>query len=107
MNGIKGKKTRLRLKPENYQKLHRQILERDSWRCQNCGSMHNLQVHHFQTRSRAGSDHERNLITYCVYCHAGTSTFVAERKETSRVIARTAGLKQKNLQATWLSSSAK
>jgi 5-methylcytosine-specific restriction endonuclease McrA len=58
-----------RLDPKTYRNLHRQILERDSWRCQNCAGMRNLQVHHQQFRSRSGSDEEQNLITLCANCH--------------------------------------
>jgi 5-methylcytosine-specific restriction endonuclease McrA len=59
-----------RLDPKSYRKLHRQILERDGWRCQACGRMTNLEVHHQQPRSRSGSDDEQNLITLCAECHA-------------------------------------
>jgi 5-methylcytosine-specific restriction endonuclease McrA len=59
-----------RLDPESYRKLHRRILERDGWRCQSCGSLQNLQVHHQQLRSHSGSDQEQNLITLCAGCHA-------------------------------------
>ena len=41
-----SKSPRLRLDSESYRDLHRQILERDGWRCQVCGSMQHLQVHH-------------------------------------------------------------
>lgn len=61
---------RLRLDTEAYRALHPHILERDSWRCQSCGGMQNLQVHHQQLRSRSGNDEEQNLITLCAECHA-------------------------------------
>jgi len=38
---------------------------RDVWRCQFCGSMTNLEVHHQQFRSHSGDDTEANLITLC------------------------------------------
>lgn len=50
--------------------MHRQVLERDGWRCQTCGSMHRLQVHHLKFRSQSGDDSEENLITLCAECHA-------------------------------------
>jgi len=59
----------VRLDPDNYQQLRAQVLERDGWRCQSCGSMTNLEVHHAQFRSHQGEDTERNLITLCVQCH--------------------------------------
>jgi 5-methylcytosine-specific restriction endonuclease McrA len=64
-----GKKRRLKLDPAKYEILHRQVLERDGWRCQFCGSMLHLQVHHLKFRSRSGGDEEQNLITLCARCH--------------------------------------
>jgi 5-methylcytosine-specific restriction endonuclease McrA len=46
------------------------VLRRDSWRCQVCGSMTNLEVHHKQFRSHSGEDQEDNLITLCFNCHS-------------------------------------
>jgi 5-methylcytosine-specific restriction endonuclease McrA len=66
---IPAKNPRLRLDADAYHELHRQVLERDGWRCQVCGSMQNLQVHHLKFRSRSGSDEEQNLITLCAECH--------------------------------------
>lgn len=65
------KSSRVRLLPEAYRDLHLEILERDSWRCQICGSMQQLQVHHLQYRSHSGSDSDENLITLCARCHLG------------------------------------
>jgi 5-methylcytosine-specific restriction endonuclease McrA len=66
---IPTKNPRLRLDPDSYRKLHEQVLERDGWRCQVCGSMQNLQVHHLKFRSQSGDDVEQNLITLCAECH--------------------------------------
>ena len=63
------KSPRLRLDANSYRELHRQVLERDGWRCQVCGSMQNLQVHHLKFRSQSGGDVEQNLITLCAECH--------------------------------------
>jgi 5-methylcytosine-specific restriction endonuclease McrA len=65
-----SKHSRLRLDADTYRQLYRQVLERDGWRCQNCGSMSNLEVHHQQFRSHSGSDSVENLITLCASCHA-------------------------------------
>jgi ATP-dependent DNA helicase RecQ len=62
----------LRLDLSSYESLRQQVLHRDSWRCQSCGSMSNLEVHHKQFRSHAGHDSEENLITLCTLCHANT-----------------------------------
>jgi 5-methylcytosine-specific restriction endonuclease McrA len=63
------KTPRLTLDSTQYAVLHRQVLERDKWRCQACGSMQNLEVHHIQFRSQSGSDTEQNLIALCATCH--------------------------------------
>ena len=60
---------RLRLDSTAYELLWRQVLIRDGWRCQSCGSMSNLEVHHKQFRSHSGPDSEQNLITLCAPCH--------------------------------------
>jgi len=64
-----SRRRRLRLDGPLYVELHRKILERDGWRCQYCGSMQNLQVHHMQSRGQLGGDTEGNLITLCAWCH--------------------------------------
>ena len=69
MKKIAAKNPRLRLDATSYRELQRQVLERDGWRCQNCGTMHNLQVHHLKFRSHSGGDEEQNLITLCAGCH--------------------------------------
>jgi len=69
MNGAAPKRPRLRLGPELYEEIRDQVLRRDSWRCQACGTMSNLEVHHKEFRSRAGDDSEENLITLCAVCH--------------------------------------
>ena len=69
MNSIRPKQPRLRLEPEAYENLRQQVLRRDGWRCQSCGAMSNLEVHHQEFRSRGGPDAELNLITLCGCCH--------------------------------------
>ena len=58
-----------RLDPLSYERRRQQILRRDGWRCQSCGTMSNLEVHHRKFRSHSGVDAEENLITLCVDCH--------------------------------------
>jgi 5-methylcytosine-specific restriction enzyme A len=60
----------LRLDAVSYESLRLEILRRDSWRCQSCGTMSNLEVHHREFRSHSGVDSEENLITLCTSCHA-------------------------------------
>jgi len=63
------KPRRIRLDPESYRRLHTEIIERDGWRCQACGSLRGLEVHHIQHRSQLGGDSDGNLITLCWGCH--------------------------------------
>jgi len=69
MSFIGPKPTALRLDPTSYESLRHQILRRDGWRCQACGAMSNLEVHHKRYRSHSGHDSEENLITLCVSRH--------------------------------------
>ncbi len=69
MNRIRPKNPRLRLTPEFYEDMRQQVLRRDGWRCQSCGAISNLEVHHKELRSRSGDDSEQNLITLCAVCH--------------------------------------
>ena len=66
---IRHKAAPLRLDALSYESLRQQILRRDDWRCQSCGAMTNLEVHHREFRSHSGADSEENLITLCVDCH--------------------------------------
>ena len=65
MSSIRPTSARLRLDPIAYESLRQQVLRRDGWRCQSCGTMSNLEVHHKQFRSHSGDDSEKNLITLC------------------------------------------
>jgi len=69
MSSIGQKLPRSRLDPASYETLRLQVLLRDGWRCQWCGTMSNLEVHHKQFRSHSGHDSEENLITLCSDCH--------------------------------------
>jgi 5-methylcytosine-specific restriction endonuclease McrA len=70
VNRIRTKQPRVRLEAKEYEELRLQVLRRDNWRCQGCGAMSNLEVHHTQFRSHSGDDAEWNLITLCTSCHA-------------------------------------
>jgi 5-methylcytosine-specific restriction endonuclease McrA len=66
---ISPKAAPLRLDPLSYERLRQQILRRNGWRCQFCGTMSNLELHHIEFRSHSGADSEENLITLCTGCH--------------------------------------
>ncbi|MGA2858582.1 MAG: HNH endonuclease [Candidatus Sulfotelmatobacter sp.] len=72
MNATRPKVARARLDPVSYGTLRQEVLRRDGWRCQSCGTMSNLEVHHKEFRSHTGHDSEENLITLCTGCHAQT-----------------------------------
>ena len=69
MKAPSGKRRQIRLDADAYRRLHKEILERDGWRCQACGSPRGLEVQHIQRRSQSGDDSEGNLITLCSACH--------------------------------------
>jgi len=56
-------------------KVRRRVLERDGFRCQECGrDLRTLpgwftEVHHILPRTRGGTNHPANLATLCVSCH--------------------------------------
>jgi 5-methylcytosine-specific restriction endonuclease McrA len=68
---VQPKQPRLQLDLELYEQLRNEVLSRDGWRCQLCGTMSHLEVHHKVYRSHSGDDCSQNLITLCAKCHAG------------------------------------
>ena len=66
---LRQRRPRLKLDLKDYAVLRTRVLERDGWRCQECGSMEGLEVHHLKPRSRLGDDVMHNLITLCASCH--------------------------------------
>jgi 5-methylcytosine-specific restriction endonuclease McrA len=70
MADLRSRGPRLRLDPDSYRKLRIEVLERDGWRCQYCGSSDRLEVHHLRSRGRRGDDTGENLITLCADCHS-------------------------------------
>jgi 5-methylcytosine-specific restriction endonuclease McrA len=69
MTSLRHKRPRLRLDSTSYRVICKKVFARDGWRCQNCGSSSNLQIHHIIRRSSLGHDSEQNLITLCKNCH--------------------------------------
>jgi 5-methylcytosine-specific restriction endonuclease McrA len=70
MSSSHAKPVRYRLEPTLYDQIRLQVLRRDGWRCQECGIISNLEVHHIEFRSHSGDDSEENLITLCTACHS-------------------------------------
>jgi len=69
MNEIRTKLPPVRLDAKAYRELCKEVLERDAWRCQSCGSLSAVEVHHKRFRSHQGADDKSNLITLCCKCH--------------------------------------
>jgi 5-methylcytosine-specific restriction endonuclease McrA len=69
VNPIQMKTPAARLETKEYAQLRTRVMRRDGWRCQSCGSIENLEVHHKDYRSQSGADVEDNLITVCSACH--------------------------------------
>ena len=63
---------RRKKKPSGYRlnpALRRQVLERDGYRCQYCGSDIHLEIDHLTPRARGGKDTMRNLVAACYDCN--------------------------------------
>jgi hypothetical protein len=57
-------------RPSDWNKRRELILERDEYKCQNCGqSYSNLEVHHIVPLENGGSNSIGNLTTLCQDCH--------------------------------------
>ena len=69
MGSLRQKQPRLVLNEEAYDQLKKHVLNRDGWKCQDCGTSANLQVHHLVYRSQLGPDESTNLISLCARCH--------------------------------------
>jgi 5-methylcytosine-specific restriction endonuclease McrA len=59
-----------RLRYRQWQRVRKQVLERDGYRCQQCGSVKGLVVHHIRPWVETQDDSLGNLITVCRACHA-------------------------------------
>jgi 5-methylcytosine-specific restriction endonuclease McrA len=61
------KKRRLHLATAEYEKLRQEVLRRDGWRCQSCGTLSNLEVHHQEFRSQSGDDSEATSLRFALH----------------------------------------
>ena len=54
------------------------VLARAGWRCQACGLLRRLEVHHVVKRTQGGSDFDLDrLVALCLACHAQTDASYA------------------------------
>ncbi len=80
---------RIKLGIRAYRRIMKRVLERDDWRCQRCGSLENLQVHHQIKRSQQGNDSLENFVTLCARCHmAEHGQLGFERKALQSIAGR-------------------
>ena len=79
MEGLRRRRPRLILQADEYRSLRNQVLERDGWKCQNCGGSMDLQVHHLVSRAQLGPDTADNLITLCARCHRHLHTNLSDQ----------------------------
>ena len=49
--------------------IRREVLERDGWRCRECGKPGRLEVHHLEPLHKGGSNDVGNLVALCRGCH--------------------------------------
>jgi hypothetical protein len=52
-----------------FRRLMKRVLERDEWRCQKCGALENLQVHHRIKGIQLGNDSLDNRATLRAHGH--------------------------------------
>jgi hypothetical protein len=99
MKHLLQKQVPVRLATRDYEELRERVRRRDGWRCQFCGSMSNLEVHHQQFRSHWGEDTEDNLITLCTNCHSTCHRWRAlpSRKRADRTSPRNSFLLRMSL----------
>ncbi|HTQ62198.1 MAG TPA: hypothetical protein VMI32_18380 [Candidatus Solibacter sp.] len=50
---VRQKRPPLKLGPKEYAIVRARVLERDGWRCQECGSIKGIEVHHYETQGSA------------------------------------------------------
>ena len=58
-----------RLVERNWSRVSRLAMERDGWRCVDCGRFRNLSGDHIIPRSRGRKDTLENTATRCIPCH--------------------------------------
>ena len=55
--------------PENWSEITAKVCARDGYKCGNCGSTTNIDVHHIVPLSQGGTHELGNLRTLCHDCH--------------------------------------
>ena len=55
---------------KEFESVRGSILERDNFKCVECGGNKDLHVHHVVHRKHGGTNDPDNLVTLCKWCHA-------------------------------------
>ena len=89
---------------KSYKKIRQEVLERDNYKCQLCGSIRNVEVHHKDGKGTEYNtdnmnNNKSNLITLCHKCHLTLEAIKRKRKLKPRI--RKEELKQKKSRA-WI-----
>jgi hypothetical protein len=69
----------------DWQRIRRERLQKDGFRCVRCARRHELQVHHL-TYERLGHERIDDLVTVCVRCHNDID-FADQRSEITEQMA--------------------
>ena len=59
----------LAAKIPGWERIRLTALNRDGWRCRECGKAGRLEVHHVIPLKDGGTNDENNVKTLCVGCH--------------------------------------
>ena len=70
----------LAAKVPNWDSIRLVTLNRDGWRCVDCGRAGRLEVHHIQGLKDGGSNEQENLKSLCIDCHKAAHGKQLERR---------------------------
>lgn len=70
MSGFEGDFITQRLDPEKWQRVRKEVFERDKYQCQYCGTKQGpMECDHIMPVSKGGSNEMHNLVTACFDCN--------------------------------------
>ena len=81
-----GSRLHAALDRRRWEKIRLQVLDRDSWRCRQCGKAGALEVDHIVPLRRGGAPYDMgNLQSLCAFpCHAEKTRGENERPDPAR-----------------------
>ena len=79
----------LAAKIPGWERIRRAVLDRDGWRCTECGKAGRLEVHHLVALRDGGNNDLANLAPVCIACHKAIHRrpTVPEQDAWGRVVA--------------------